>query len=131
MIYKVFIGTNNGKEANRYNVGQLKHARKSTKRLGERYENRGSEYAAEGTEAHLLCEYRLKQMLGIPMEEKRVLAPYRTMHQHPASPGFFIYTLASGVWSVKPSLASLHRRFALPQAAHRLLASLLPHILRK
>lgn len=38
-------------------------------RLGERYENRGSEYAAEGTEAHLLCEYRLKQMLGIPMED--------------------------------------------------------------
>ena len=30
-------------------------------RLGEKYENRGSEYAAEGTEAHLLCEYRLKQ----------------------------------------------------------------------
>ena len=38
-------------------------------RLGERYENRGSEYAAEGTEAHLLCEYRLKQMLGIYMED--------------------------------------------------------------
>ena len=38
-------------------------------RLGEKYENRGSEYAAEGTEAHLLCEYRLKQMLGIPMED--------------------------------------------------------------
>lgn len=38
-------------------------------RLGERYENRGSEYAAEGTEAHLLCEYRLKQMLGIEMED--------------------------------------------------------------
>ena len=38
-------------------------------RLGEKYENRGSEYAAEGTEAHLLCEYRLKQQLGIPMED--------------------------------------------------------------
>lgn len=38
-------------------------------RLGEKYENRGSEYAAEGTEAHLLCEYRLKQMLGIDMED--------------------------------------------------------------
>ena len=38
-------------------------------RLGERYENRGSEYAAEGTEAHLLCEYRLKQALGVPMED--------------------------------------------------------------
>ena len=38
-------------------------------RLGERYENRGSEYAAEGTEAHLLCEYKLKQKLGIEMED--------------------------------------------------------------
>ncbi len=38
-------------------------------RLGERYENRGSEYAAIGTEAHLLCEYRLKQLLGIEMED--------------------------------------------------------------
>ena len=38
-------------------------------RLGERYENRGSEYAAEGTEAHLLCEYKLKQLLGIEMED--------------------------------------------------------------
>lgn len=38
-------------------------------RKGEAYENRGSEYAAEGTEAHLLCEYKLKRMLGIPMED--------------------------------------------------------------
>ena len=38
-------------------------------RQGEKYENRGSEYAAEGTEAHLLCEYRLKQKLGIQMED--------------------------------------------------------------
>ena len=38
-------------------------------RQGEKYENRGSQYAAEGTEAHLLCEYRLKQKLGIEMED--------------------------------------------------------------
>ena len=38
-------------------------------RLGEKYENRGSEYALEGTEAHLLCEYKLKQMLGIGMAD--------------------------------------------------------------
>ncbi|MGI6256631.1 MAG: DUF2800 domain-containing protein [Anaerovoracaceae bacterium] len=40
-------------------------------RAGERYENRGSEYAIEGTEAHLLCEYKLKQALGIQMDDPK------------------------------------------------------------
>ena len=34
-------------------------------RLCERYEDKGSNYAAEGTEAHSLCEYKLKAALGI------------------------------------------------------------------
>ena len=38
-------------------------------RLCEAYENKGSDYAAEGTDAHTLCEYRLKQALGIPAED--------------------------------------------------------------
>lgn len=38
-------------------------------RLCEAYENKGSDYAAEGTDAHTLCEYRLKQALGIPTED--------------------------------------------------------------
>ena len=37
-------------------------------RLCEAYEDKGSDYAAEGTDAHTLCEYRLKQALGIPTE---------------------------------------------------------------
>ena len=37
-------------------------------RLCEAYEDKGSDYAAEGTDAHALCEYRLKQALGIPTE---------------------------------------------------------------
>lgn len=37
-------------------------------RLCEAYEDKGSDYAAEGTDAHTLCEYRLKQALGIPAE---------------------------------------------------------------
>lgn len=37
-------------------------------RLCEAYEDKGSEYAAEGTDAHTLCEFRLKQALGIPAE---------------------------------------------------------------
>ena len=38
-------------------------------RLCEGYEDKGSDYAAEGTDAHTLCEYRLKQALGIPTED--------------------------------------------------------------
>ena len=34
-------------------------------RLCEKYEDTGSEYAQEGTDAHSLCEYKLKQALGI------------------------------------------------------------------
>ena len=35
-------------------------------RLSEAYEDKGSDYAAEGTDAHTLCEFRLKQALGMP-----------------------------------------------------------------
>ena len=38
-------------------------------RLCEAYEDKGRDYAAEGTDAHTLCEYRLKQALGIPTED--------------------------------------------------------------
>ncbi len=38
-------------------------------RLCEACEDKGSDYAAEGTDAHALCEYRLKQALGIPAED--------------------------------------------------------------
>ena len=38
-------------------------------RLCEAYEDKGSDHAAEGTDAHTLCEYRLKQALGIPAED--------------------------------------------------------------
>lgn len=34
-------------------------------RLGEHYEDRGSDYAAEGTDAHTLAEYRLRTALGL------------------------------------------------------------------
>ena len=38
-------------------------------RLCENYEDKGSDYAAEGTDAHTLCEYRLKRALGIPADD--------------------------------------------------------------
>ena len=33
-------------------------------RLSEGYEDKGSSYAAEGTDAHTLCEYKLRTLLG-------------------------------------------------------------------
>ena len=38
-------------------------------RLCENYEDKGSDYAAEGTDAHALCEFRLKQALGMSAED--------------------------------------------------------------
>ena len=40
-------------------------------RLCEKYEDTGSEYAQEGTDAHSLCEYKLKQALGMPQTQRR------------------------------------------------------------
>ena len=38
-------------------------------RLTESYEDKGSDYAAQGTDAHALCEYRLKQLFGIAAQD--------------------------------------------------------------
>lgn len=38
-------------------------------RLSESYEDKGSDYAAEGTDAHTLCEYKLRKALGLPAED--------------------------------------------------------------
>ena len=34
-------------------------------RLGESFPDRGSDYAAEGSDAHSLCEYKLRKLLGM------------------------------------------------------------------
>ena len=38
-------------------------------RLCENYEDKGSDYAAEGTDAHTLCQFRLKQAPGMPPDD--------------------------------------------------------------
>ena len=40
-------------------------------RLTEHYEDKSSDYAAQGTDAHALCEYRLKQLLGMDAQDPR------------------------------------------------------------
>ena len=45
-------------------------------RLCETYEDKGSDYAAEGTDAHALCEYKLRKALGIEKPQgKPTLVP--------------------------------------------------------
>ena len=38
-------------------------------RLCESYDDKGSNYAAEGTDAHELCEYKLHQALGLKAKD--------------------------------------------------------------
>ena len=38
-------------------------------RLCENYDDKGSDFAAEGTDAHALCEYKLKTALGIKADD--------------------------------------------------------------
>lgn len=38
-------------------------------RLCETYEDKGSDYAAEGTDAHALGEFKIKSALGLPAED--------------------------------------------------------------
>ena len=57
--------------------------------LGEQYgpEDTGSEYSREGTEAHSLGEYLLKQALGLPCEDPR---PTLKMGSITNSVGFWV-----------------------------------------
>lgn len=45
-------------------------------RLSEKYEDKDSSYAAEGTEAHTLCEYKLKTALGIRTKDPTTSLTY-------------------------------------------------------
>ena len=47
-------------------------------RLCETYEDKGSDYAAEGTDAHELCEYKLKRALGMDASDRRRISPGTT-----------------------------------------------------
>ena len=40
-------------------------------RLGEKFNDEGSQYAAQGTEAHSLAEYKLRKALGMDAEDPR------------------------------------------------------------
>ena len=62
-------------------------------RLCEAYEDKGSDYAAEGTDAHALCEFRLKQALGIPAESPIETLSWYSEEMEDCAAGYAAYVV--------------------------------------
>lgn len=62
-------------------------------RLSENYEDKGSKYAAEGTDAHELCEYKLKSLLGIPAKDPTSNLSYFNAEMEECATGYATYIL--------------------------------------
>lgn len=60
-------------------------------RLCETYEDAGSDYALEGTDAHALCEYRLKKMLGQEAEDPTENLTYYNTEMSDCADGYVEY----------------------------------------
>lgn len=64
-----------------------------TTRLCETYEDKDSDYAAEGTDSHALCEFRLKQALGIPAESPIENLTWDNAEMEDCAQGYASYVL--------------------------------------
>lgn len=62
-------------------------------RLCETYEDKGSGYAAEGTDAHTLCEYKLKRALGIKAIDPTASLTYYSEEMDECANGYAAYIL--------------------------------------
>ena len=62
-------------------------------RLSESYEDIGSDYAAEGTDAHSLCEYKLKSALGIDADDPTENLTYYNQEMESCAAGYAAYVL--------------------------------------
>lgn len=62
-------------------------------RLCESYEDKGSNYAAEGTAAHTLCEYKLKVALGIRAKDPTADLTYYNAEMEDCANGYAAYIL--------------------------------------
>ena len=63
-------------------------------RLCETYEDKSSDYAAEGTDAHALAEARLKQALGIPTEDPVENLTWYNAEMEDCAQGYAAYVVA-------------------------------------
>lgn len=62
-------------------------------RLCEAYVDEGSDYAAEGTDAHTLCEYKLKRSLGIKSQDPTGDLTYYCEEMEDCANGYAAYIL--------------------------------------
>ena len=62
-------------------------------RLCETYEDKGSDYAAEGTDAHALGEYKLKTALGMPADDPTDSLKWYSEEMEDATSGYAEYVL--------------------------------------
>lgn len=62
-------------------------------RLCESYEDKSSEYAAEGTSAHMLCEYKLKVALGIRAKDPTADLSFYNAEMEDCTNGYAAYIL--------------------------------------
>ncbi|SDN04587.1 DUF2800 domain-containing protein [Acetanaerobacterium elongatum] len=62
-------------------------------RLCESYEDKGSDFAAEGTDAHALCEYKLRQALGMEAEDPTENLTWFNEEMDDCATGYATYVL--------------------------------------
>ena len=62
-------------------------------RLSESYEDKGSDYAAEGTDAHSLCEYKLKTALGMQADDPTEHLTWFNQEMDDCASGYAAYVL--------------------------------------
>mgnify|MGYP000847446377 FL=1 len=62
-------------------------------RLSENYEDKGSDYAAEGTDAHALCEHKLRQALGMETQDPTENLTWFSEEMDDCATGYAAYVL--------------------------------------
>lgn len=62
-------------------------------RLCESYADKGSDYAAEGTDAHALCEYKLRKALGMQAEDPTENLTWFNQEMDDCAAGYAAYIL--------------------------------------
>jgi hypothetical protein len=62
-------------------------------RLSERYADKCSNYAAEGTDAHALCEYKLRRALGLTAEDPTDHLTWYNEEMNDCATGYVAYVL--------------------------------------
>lgn len=62
-------------------------------KLGQQYKDTTSSYAAEGTDAHTLCEYKLQKLLGIQTKDPTADLTYYNQEMETCAEGYASYVL--------------------------------------